>query len=124
MTFGDVGVMSINEARSKAKGYRAQVKQGGDPAADKHASKARVAGTFHGLRAKYLEYQQTKLRPGSFDQVKRQLNVHCKPLHKLPLRRIDQRTIANELRKIANDSGDVISNRVRSTLSHMTVEIG
>jgi integrase len=119
MTFGNVGVMSVNEARSKAKGYRVQVKQGGDPAADKLASEARVAGTFHALRAKYLEHQQRKLRPGSFDQVKRHLNVHCKPLHKLPVRRIDHRTIAHELRKIANDSGDVISNRVRSTLSHM-----
>jgi len=117
LTFGDVGVMSIKEARSKAKDYRAQVRQGGDPAADTHAR--RFAETFHALKARYLEWQATMLRRGRFDQVKRHLNVHCQPLHKFPVRRINERMIADRLRTIANNSGALISNRVRSTLSHM-----
>jgi integrase len=50
-------------------------------------------------------------------EVERHLTKYAKPLHALPLAKIERRQIAAMLAEIAQDSGAVTSNRVRASLS-------
>jgi integrase len=118
MTLGSVTSLDLGKARSMAKDLLAAVRLGRDPAMEKTEARSRASETFGGeLLRKYLKDQSARLRPRSFDQVEHHLDVHARPLHKMPVAAIGRRTVAALLDEIAESVGTTTSNRVRSSLS-------
>jgi integrase len=116
-TVGKVGVLSLDEARKKARKLLVDIDDGKDPLTAK--AQARVEGEqrFLALAEEYLERRAHDMKAGSLDQITRHLKVYWKPLHRLAVTKIDQAIIASELRAIAKDRGGVAADRARSTLS-------
>ena len=105
-------------------GLAARVADGRDPAAEKAAEKEaakrkRSVDTFATIAALFLAAQRKRLKPRSLEGVERNIHVHAKPLHALPLDEISQRDVADLLSDIAANSGPVSANRVRSSISAM-----
>ena len=66
----------------------------------------------------YLAQQRDRLKPLSYVQKERHLVAkRCRVLHTLQLVKVDRRTVAAKLAKVAAKSGPVESNRVRASLS-------
>jgi integrase len=112
---------AIKPARAKeiAGELHAKVRLGGDPAAEKRSRVERTEHTFDALAQKYLAHQRQARRPSSFAATERLLEKYCAPLHRLPTDTIDQRTVAERLAAIADNSGAVTSNRARAAMSAM-----
>jgi integrase len=104
-------------ARKEAKRLTGLVADGKDPQAEKTAARLAAADTFEGSLDRYLKHKEVTLKPRPYDEVKRHLQKHCKPLHRLSLSEIDRRTVAARLGEIETASGPVARNRVRSSLS-------
>ena len=100
------------------------VQQGKNPSAAKEAAKQLAAHTFGDLVRRYLEFKKTgkkPLRPRSYVEVARHLEVYAAPLHKLPVASIDRRMIEDCINKVVEKStkgaGAVTANRLHSSLS-------
>lgn len=119
VVIGRASAIKVGRAREMAGELHAKVRLGGDPAAEKRVQVERASHTLGGLTDKYLAQQETELRPGSYREVKRHLQVHVKPLHGLPVDTIDKRTVADQLGTIEKNSGAVTANRVRASMSAM-----
>jgi integrase len=117
LTLGAVTALDFGETRKTAERLYAKVKLGEDPAADKADAKVKAAETFAATVARFLEYQRTRLRPRSYPDVERHLLIHAKALHGLQLAKIERRDIATVIAAVAENSGAVTGNRVRTTLS-------
>jgi integrase len=117
IVLGLLTTLSPSKARATAQGLLAKVRLGGDPAAEKNLAKARAGETFGALLPRFLKHQSTRLKPRSYTETKRHLEVNAKPLHGLPIEAVTRRTIAERLAKIEEDTGAVTRNRVRSSLS-------
>jgi integrase len=117
MNLGAVSAVNFAEARKSAQNLYHRVKLGEDPASDKADAKLKAAETFAAVAARFLEYQRTRLRPRSYPDVERHLLTHSKPLHGLQLAKIERRDIATVIAAVADNSGAVTGNRVRTSLS-------
>jgi integrase len=117
MKLGAVGAVNLEEARSTAKTLYLRVQLGEDPAAAAAEAKTKKAETFEAILRTYLEWKRARLKPNSMIEVERHLTLYAKPLHALPLAKIERRQIAALLVQLAQDSGMVTSNRVRASLS-------
>jgi integrase len=117
MTIGLVSAVSVGDARKVATQLYAKTKLGLDPAGEKIEHKVRAAETFGAAVGLYLARQKMRLRPLSYGAVARHLHVNAKSLHRLPLAKIDRRTIAALLAKVATGVSDATTNRVRTSLS-------
>jgi integrase len=116
-TVGDVKKVELDEARRAARKLLSRVELGADPQAEKQAARAAVRVST--LVATYLAEAEQRLKPRSFQEVKRHLRVHAKPLHQDVAARVTRADIAKVLAAVATDSGPVAANRVRSSLSAM-----
>jgi integrase len=72
----------------------------------------------------YLEWQQPRLRVHSFEEISRYLlgagkHRYWKPLHDLPIDKIEQPMVASQLRDIIKNNGPVAASRARTGLSSM-----
>jgi integrase len=114
---GSTTVLDPGKARQTAKDILAQVRLGGDPAAEKSKARARASDTIGGLLPRFLERQRARLKPRSWQETDRHLTAHARPLHSYPITAIDRRTIATRLAEIEKASGPAASNRVRASLS-------
>ena len=114
---GAIGVVSLDEARDKARKVLAQVRLGGDPQAEKAA--ARKAKRVVEIVEDYLADAAKRLKPRSLAETTRHLKVHAKALHHQPAVGVGRADVAELLAKIERDSGPVAANRVRSSLSAM-----
>ena len=117
MSLGTVGAVSLEEVRKTAQTLHHRVKLGEDPAGERAEAKAKPAETFGAILRTYLEWKRARLKPNSMIEVERHLTKYAKPLHALPLAKIERRQIAALLAQLAQDSGAVTSNRVRASLS-------
>jgi hypothetical protein len=118
VTIGSVDVIDPDEARNQAKKVLAKVQLGSDPQVEKAESRAREILNLGNVTETYLErYAAARLKPKTLADVSRYLRVSCKPLHPLPLEKIDRRTVAARLAEIASESGEITSNRARAALS-------
>jgi integrase len=117
VTLGSATAITLGKAREAASEMHAKVRLGQDPASEKTEGRKRAAETFEAVGERFLARQREKLRPRSYAQVERHMHMHTKQLHGLPLATIDRRTIAARLSAVADDSGQITANRVRSTLS-------
>jgi integrase len=68
---------------------------------------------------RYLARQESRLRPSSFKSAKLYLLKHLKSLHGLRLDKITRADVASRLSSIAEKSGAVTADRVRSNLSSL-----
>jgi len=116
MLLGSVTAVPLPLARKNAGELEARVRLGQDPALDKENAKRASADTFGALGDKYLEARKPELRPRSYKEVARHLTKHCKPLQGQPVTAISQRAVADLLRKLVQEAGDVTANRVRASL--------
>ena len=73
--------------------------------------------TFAAIASRFLAYQRLRLRPRPYVDVERHILVHAAPLHRLRLAKIERRDIATVIAAVAENSGAVTSNRVRSSLN-------
>lgn len=117
MSIGSLATLDAADARETAKDILARVRLGQDPASDKQAARARVADTVGALLPRFLSRQRARIKPRSLIETRRHLEKHAKPLHALPITKLDRRTVAALLSKIATDYGPSASNRVRNSLS-------
>src|ERR1043166_2569021 len=118
-TLGSTSVLTLDEARTKARKLLVAVDDGKDPNAEKVTKRAAAALTFSAVMKDYLEARQAAMNPRSHEECSRHLKKHWKPLHKLSLASVSRPVVAAHLRKIASASGPVAADRARSTLSAM-----
>jgi integrase len=114
---GQVSAIKVQAAREIAAKYHLEVIAGQDPAAQKIAAKSRAADTLGGLIQKYLDRQQTELRPGSMTATTRYLQKHCASLHRVPIDSVDRKLVAGVLANVEKTSGAPSANRTRTALS-------
>jgi integrase len=119
MVLGRATAVKAEKAREIARGYHADVARGLDPAGEKAARKVRAADTLDELVSRYLAVKKEELRPRSYAEVARHLEVYLKPLHRLPVTSIDRTIISDSLNHVAKDSGAVTANRLRASTSAM-----
>jgi integrase len=117
---GDYPALSPAKAREEAEDLHAKVHLHGDPAIERRKNRIEAGKTFGKLVEQYLEFKEGQLRPRSFTEVKRHLEVNAKPLHSLPLVSVDQAAIAARLNAVAK-CGAIAANRARASLSAMFV---
>jgi len=117
VVLGLASALDPGKARATAQKLLAQVRLGKDPAADKARARVAAAETFGALLPRFLKRQETRLRPRSYVETVRHLEVNAKPLHGLPIEAVTRRAIADQLAKIEEGIGAVTRNRVRSSLS-------
>jgi integrase len=116
-TVGKVGILSVDEARKKARKLLVGIDDGNDPVAAKAKARADDKQLFGALSNEYLEVRVKDMKTRSLEQCRLHLLKYFKPLHKLPLKKIDRATVAAELRTIIRERGPVAADRGRSTLS-------
>ena len=117
VVLGLQSALDPGKARATAQKLLAQVRLGKDPTADKAHARVAAAETFGALLPRFLRHQETRLRPRSYVETVRHLQVNAKPLHGLPIEAVTRRAIAEQLAKIEEDTGAITRNRVRSSLS-------
>jgi integrase len=122
IALGSVAAIDLSKARDTAKDLYARVRLGEDPAGDKAVAQSKAAETFKAGVDLYLAHQRRRietddLRQKTYTDLERNLLTHAKALHGLQLAKIERRDIAACIAAAANKSGDVTSNRVRTSLS-------
>jgi hypothetical protein len=113
---GDGKILKLG-IREQAAQLHAKVKLGQDPAGDKTESRKRASDTFETIAKQFLVARKREMRPGSYDQIRRHIELYAQPLTGLQVAKIIRRDIANLISTVKENSGAVTSNRVRSTLS-------
>jgi integrase len=116
-TVGKVGVLTVDEARKKARKLLVGIDEGNDPVAVKAKARADDKQLFGVLAEEYLSLRAKDMKPLSLEQTTLHLRKYWKPLHRLPLKKIDRATVAAELRVIGKDRGPVAADRGRSSIS-------
>jgi integrase len=119
LSLGRHGALTPDTARREATRLLGVVASGVDPATAKMEAKQRHAETLGAEIDHYLERKRSSLKPLTYIQVAHHLLQHAKPLHHLPLTKIDRRRIAQRLAEIETSSGPVARNRVRSSLNSL-----
>ena len=115
ISIGRHGMFTPDTARTEAKRLLGLVAARIDPASER----ARRGETFGTEVTRYLESKSTSLKIRTLTEVQRHLLIYAKPLHPLPLTKIDRRTIALRLAEIETQCGGVSRNRFRTSLSAM-----
>jgi integrase len=118
-TLGDIRKIDLKAARKAAKARFAAVTLGSDPAADKAAAKVKSKRTLGAVIEQYLTFKADKLRPKSLHETTRYLRKSWKPLHGVPIHKVERGDVAVHLRRIASESGGISANRAQTALSSM-----
>jgi integrase len=113
LSIGRHGMWTPDTARTEAKRLLGLIATGADPAS-RHLHTTETFGTEI---TRYLAVKSTAVKTRSIVEINRHLQVYAKPLHSMPLDKIDRRTIALRLSEIEQTSGGVSRNRFRSSLS-------
>jgi integrase len=120
IALGAISAIDIGRARSVARDFYAKVRLGQDPAGAKAEARIAATETFAVIGRRYLDYQATRLRPGSYTEIARHLK-YAAALHGMALTKIERRDVAGVILGVASTSGIVTGNRVRTTLSALFV---
>lgn len=121
LTIGTTATLTAGKAREAAGTALAKVKLGNDPAHEKAIAQSAAGETFAAVAERFLKRQSTTVRAATYEATHRYLMVRCKPLHGLPLAKINRATIAARLSALAEDPniGPVSADRCRAALSAM-----
>jgi Arm DNA-binding domain len=104
-TVGKVGILTVDEARKKARKLISGIDDGHDPIAARVKARVDDKQLFGVLADEYLEARVRDMKPRSLEQCRLHLLKHFRLLHKLPLKKIDRATVAAELRAISKERG-------------------
>jgi integrase len=115
LVIGAVSAIKVAKAREAAAELHAKVRLGHDPQAERRDRIQRSLDTFGNLAERFLA--QYRRRPKTTYETGRHLLKYAAPLHSMAVDAITLRTVADLLARIDKDSGPVLSNRVRSSLS-------
>src|SRR6516165_6755626 len=118
ITLGPATVETVDAVRQKVGKLIARVALGEDPALDKEKAKQQASVLVGSMIELFLERQKREWRPTTYVEAERHLTRDAAPLHKLPVTGVTQARVVELLDEIAENSGDVTYNRVRSDLSH------
>ena len=118
-TLGDIRKVDLEKARKEAKARFAAVTLGSDPAAEKAAAKVKSKRTLGAVIEEYLAFKADKLRRKTLHETTRYLRKSWKPLHGVPIHKVERADVAVHLRRIASESGGVSANRAQTALSSM-----
>ena len=99
-TIGAANVLTLDEARKRARKILVAVDDGKDPAAEKASKRVASALTFSKVMEDYLEARQPGMKPRTHEEYSRHLRKHWKPLHGLAIGSVARTTIAVRLREI------------------------
>ena len=99
-------------ARNEARRLLGLLASGVNPAAQPPQSE-----NFASEVDRYLAHKQPGLKPQAYTKITHHLRKHAKPLHALPLAKIDRRTIAQVLAGVERAAGPIARNRARASLS-------
>jgi integrase len=91
------------------------VAHGSNPAVDR--KKKRTAGTVLEVIEAYLPYTKARQKSRSYKETERHLRTHAAALHHDRAEAVRRRDITAVLERVAERSGPVAANRVRTTLS-------
>jgi integrase len=108
---------NVKRARAAAQILAAKVTLGTDPALEKEAAHDAAGDTFKRCLDRYLARPQGRRRERTLQEIRRHLERNLAPLHRLHIRTIDRRRVADELLRLTGENGAVQSNRTRSSLS-------
>ena len=117
LTLGSLAAIDAIEARRRAKSALANVHLGRDPQMQKVETRAQAAITLGSIVEQYLPRAKRKLKPRSYAEVERHLNVHWKPLSEMALAKVSRADVATRLNAIASHNGLFAANRARAALS-------
>jgi integrase len=118
-TLGSTAVLTLEQARHKARKVLVDVGEGKDPAAERDAQQAAAGLLFASAVNDYLKVCAQDLRPRTLTEYTRYLKELWKPLNKLALHKITFSVVAANLRAIAEKHTNTQANRARSCLSAM-----
>jgi hypothetical protein len=116
---GPLAALSPKEAYDFARKIIAGRWKGEDEQEKRLDRRAKDRITMRLVADHYLERQQPKLRSHSFYEVSRYLLTAWKSLHGLPIDKIEQPLVADQLRKLIKSNGPISASRARTTLSAM-----
>jgi integrase len=108
---------NVKRARAAAQILAAKVTLGTDPALEKEAAHDAAGDTFRRCLDRYFARPQGKRRERTLQEIRRHLERNLAPLHRLHIKAIDRRRVADELVRLTLENGAVQSNRTRSSLS-------
>jgi integrase len=115
--------VSPSKAFAKAREIIGGKWTGEDEQAKKLDRREKDKRTLRAVVGHYLEWQQPRLKAHSFGEISRYLlgarHPYWKPLHDLPIDKIEQPSVAAELRNILKTNGPVAASRARIALSSM-----
>jgi len=117
VNLGAATPLTLAEARKSAAKLYAQVQLGADPARDEVEARRQALETFKPFAEKFLHALQVDYRLRSYKQIEHHLLVHARPLHALPIGKIDRRDVAGVIMAMINAGKATTANRVRSSLS-------
>jgi integrase len=117
LTLGSLATIDATEARRRAKSALANVHLGRDPQMQKVETRAQAAVTLGSIVEQYLPRAKRKLKPRSYAEVERHLNVHWKPVSEMALAKMGRADVATRLNAIASHNGPFAANRARAALS-------
>jgi integrase len=117
MTIGTTAQVRLDIARRKAADILAAVRLGHDPAGDKQEARARANDSCAPLIQRYLARKQEELRANSYRGTKYALLNLWKPLHAIPIAKVDRRTVAAQLGTLVEVNGPASARRARNVLS-------
>src|SRR5262249_39658770 len=107
---------TVKRARAAAQILAAKVTLGSDPQLEKEAAHDAAGDTFARCLARYLARPLGRRRERSFVEIRRHLERNLRPLHRLHIKNIDRRRVADELARLTVEVGPIQSNRTRTSL--------
>ena len=123
MALGKAGVLTLADARQRAREALVEVAAGGDPAESKKAAQRvaveRTEGTVAKAAEKWITSQKyLNLRPSTRNGYEGHLDRRIKPkLGHLPIKELSRADVSKFLDTVAKEHGNAVSNATRTTLS-------
>jgi integrase len=121
LTVGDAALMSLAEARAKAKGFLATAAEGEDPREAKRAAVRAAGETVDAVALSFLErHTKVHTRPRSQRETERLFKHDVLPTWgRRPIASIDLRDVNTLLDGIVDRGSPVVANRVRAAARKM-----
>lgn len=115
VAIGNVQSVHLEAAREAARTLAGAIANGENPSIQRREKRA--AGTILEIIDQYLPFAAKRQRPRSFEETKRYLQKHAKPLHHERPEVVSRRQIANLLESVAARCGPIAANHLRAALS-------
>jgi integrase len=117
MQLGDAEVRGLDSALKEAKAILGKVAEGKDPQGDRQQERQRASHIFKSVVADYIAAKRREVRRSTLRELTRYLTVSFKPLHNLPIDKIERKDVAARLTKISAEISPITAGRCRAALS-------